>query len=462
MATSILWFRRDLRLNDNQALNAALEDGNDILPVYVIDELDAGGASRWWLHHSLASLRTSLHRYNAELLILSGDPVEHLLDLVDTCDATRVVCSARYEEAARAQEDALDDKLPDGVSLVVTANYLVNEPNTVCTQSGDPYKVFTPFYKAAKKLPAPDGPGELPSPIRSIEPPVESDSEAFENLLPTPNWADSFDSIWTPGEDGAQARVDNLSNIASDYGDERDRPDHDGTSRLSPHLHFGEVSVNTVWHRLQRIDNSEPLLRQLYWRDFSYQLLSQYPKLSEKPLREEFEKFPWRDDKEGLKRWQKGQTGYPIVDAGMRQLWNTGWMHNRVRMITASFLVKHLLIHWKHGAAWFVDTLVDADPANNSAGWQWVAGCGTDAAPYFRIFNPILQGEKFDPLGDYVREWVPELERLPKKFIHEPWTADEDELKSCNVVLGEDYPKPIVDHKTARQRALDAYDEIKD
>ncbi len=455
MRPAIVWFRRDLRLADNPALNRAVDSGRPVLPVYVIDELDTGGAARWWLHGSLSALRDDLAKLGGGLRVLSGDPATVLPELAASIEAEVIYCSHRYESDAQAQLVRLRSSLPESVRLNAAHGGLLTEPGTVVTGSGSVFKVFTPFYRTASRVMVPEP--ETRSPDNFHPASREPDDEALASLLPRLDWADGFGDVWQPGEAAAQARLDAATGKAPDYGELRDRPDLEGTSRLSPHMHFGELSVRDTWHRLSNAENAEPLIRQLYWREFSYHLLVENPHMPSEPLRQEFADFPWVEDDDLLKIWQKGLTGYPIVDAGMRQLWKTGWMHNRVRMIVASFLVKHLLVPWQHGADWFLDTLVDADLANNSAGWQWVAGCGTDATPYFRIFNPITQGKKFDVTGDYVREFVPELARVPFKFIHDPWNAPPEVLAASGVRLGEDYPHPIVDHPEARQRALDAY-----
>jgi deoxyribodipyrimidine photo-lyase len=464
----ILWFRRNLRLHDNAALCAAADSGRPVVAVYVSDALDAGGASRWWLHHSLSRLDAGLQHHGAGLVIRSGDPVEVLPSLVEATGAVSVFYSRRYEPDARAQEQALEKALADRCDLCGVDDGLLLHPDSVLTGSGTLYKVFTPFWRNATGRGEPERPAAKPAELAITAGGLDRGDIRELALLPAgTDWAGGLRETWTPGENGAFERLDAACEIAANYDEDRDRPDIDGTSRLSPHLHFGELSPRQVWHDIHSAappggrKGAEALLRQLYWRDFSAYLLYHFPRLPEEPLREEFRDFPWTDDPEGLKAWQRGRTGYPIVDAGMRQLWETGWMHNRVRMIVASFLVKDLLLPWQAGADWFLDTLVDADLANNSAGWQWVAGCGTDAAPYFRIFNPVLQGKKFDPLGDYVRRWVPELERLPAKLIQEPWKADVDEQKAANVVIGEDYPAPIVDHGDARDLALQAYRAVR-
>ena len=468
MSPVILWFRRNLRLHDNPALCAAVESGRPILPIYVSDELDQGGASRWWLHHSLASLNAALEDHGSGLVIRCGRPEELLPRIVDNTGATAVFFSRRYEPVARAQESALERVFDGTCELHGFDDSLIRHPRSVMTQTGTPYKVFTPFWKAASGPGEPEKPVPKPLAFETTTSGLDAGSIDDLELLPTaPDWAGGLRETWTPGEEGAFGRLDDACSIAGDYDKQRDRPDLEGTSRLSPHLHFGELSPRQVWHDIRSATSAsgqqgpDALLRQLYWRDFSAYLLYHFPHLPDAPLREEFSHFPWADDAEGLRAWQLGRTGYPIVDAGMRQLWATGWMHNRVRMIVASFLVKDLLVHWQAGADWFLDTLVDADLANNSASWQWVAGCGTDAAPYFRIFNPVLQGKKFDPMGDYVRHWVPELDRLPVKFIQEPWKAGIDVQSAANVVIGEDYPAPIVDHGAARDLALESYRAIR-
>jgi deoxyribodipyrimidine photo-lyase len=464
MTPVILWFRRNLRLHDNLALRAAADTGRPIIPVYLSDQLDTGGASQWWLHHSLCRLDETLREHGSGLVIRSGEPQDILPDIIDATGAESVFFSRRYAPKARAQEHALEQALDAGCELCGFDDSLIRHPDSVMTQSGTPYKVFTPFWKAAAGDGEPAEPAARPDGFETTRAGLDSgDIDALELLPTAPDWAGGLRETWTPGEAGAFERLEAACSVAADYDKHRDRPDLDGTSRLSPHLHFGELSPRQVWHDIRSLaptgggKGAEALLRQLYWRDFSAYLLYHFPRLPEEPLREEFRRFPWTDDPDGLKAWQRGRTGYPIVDAGMRQLWATGWMHNRVRMVVASFLVKDLLVPWQTGADWFLDTLVDADLANNAAGWQWVAGCGTDAAPYFRIFNPVLQGRKFDPAGDYVRHWVPELERMPPKFIHEPWKADRDEQRAANVVIGEDYPEPIVNHGDAWDAALEAY-----
>ena len=451
MKPVLLWFRRNLRVADNAALTAAAESGCPVIPVYIRTEGDRGGASSWWLHHSLVSLDHELRGLGSKLVICSGEPADVLQDLL------------------AAEEALVDSRLDDQIDIEAFDDSLLHHPNSVHTQSNTPYRVFTPFWKAASALGEPSAPLPVPSSIEAAARSPESLSIEDLGLLPkTPDWAQGLRDTWAPGEPGGLHRLDELGSVVQYYGEHRDRPDLDATSRLSPHLHFGEVSVRQVWQAVRGIEarqraskGAEALLRQLYWRDFSTYLLFHFPDLPDQPLRDEFRDFPWMDDAAGLRAWQQGMTGYPIVDAGMRQLWSSGWMHNRVRMIAASFLVKDLLVPWQQGADWFLDTLVDADLANNSASWQWVAGCGTDAAPYFRIFNPVLQGKKFDPEGAYVRRWIPELAELPNDVIHEPWKASEPLLADAGIELGNHYPRPIVDHGAARDHALAAYQAIR-
>ncbi|NND65941.1 MAG: deoxyribodipyrimidine photo-lyase, partial [Gammaproteobacteria bacterium] len=344
------------------------------------------------------------------------------------------------------------------------------EPDVIRNQSGSPYKVFTPFWKACCAATEPHLPRPAPKQLRPFDRILPSANLDDWQLLPTnPNWATGIAATWQPGEQSAHQRLQQFVNESmADYKEGRDRPDKSLTSRLSPYLHFGEITPRQIWHVVQpyldRADHeagARCFLSEIGWREFSYHLLFHFSDFPEQPFRKNFLSFPWVKNDEALERWQLGQTGYPMVDAGMRELWHTGWMHNRIRMIAASFLVKHLLIHWQAGETWFWDTLVDADLASNSASWQWVAGCGADAAPYFRIFNPITQGQKFDPDGAYVKQWIPEIAQLSTKYIHAPWQAPAQELKDAGVKLGDNYPEPIVDHSEARQRALAAFEQAK-
>jgi deoxyribodipyrimidine photo-lyase len=453
----ILWFRRNLRLHDNLALCAAADTGRPVVPVYISDDLDAGGASCWWLHHSLRALDAALREHGSGLVVRNGEPAEVLPELVDATGAEAVYFSRRYEPQARAQESSIEKALDGRCEISGFRDGVIRHPDSVMTQSGTPYKVFTPFWKAASAPGEPEQPRSRPAQLDTTTAGLDSGNIDDLELLPVgPDWAGGLRETWAPGEKGASERLDAACAIAGDYDEHRDRPDLEGTSRLSPHLHFGELSPRQVWHDVRSATaasgqkGADALLRQLYWRDFSTYLLYHFPRLPDEPLREEFRQFPWTDDPEGLEAWQRGRTGYPIVDAGMRQLWATGWMHNRVRMIAASFLIKHLLIDWRVGEQWFWDTLVDADYASNGANWQWVAGTGVDSNMFVRIMAPLSQSEKFDAAG-YIRTYVPELARLDEPYIHDP--ADHMRGK---------YPARIVEHRQGRERALEAYKVMKD
>jgi len=480
VSTAIIWFRRDLRLADNPALQALLADGHLPVAVYIHDEPDPdwrlGAASAWWLHHSLVALKQSLQKLGSDLLILSGDAQQRLSKLIDQTGAGAVYWNRSYEPALLKRDAAIKTCLKQrGIDVCSYSASLLREPWQLLKKDGTPYRVFTPFWKSLYKI----------GPSRNIVTTVEgvpalpkgkqAESLTIESLglLPTVAWDKTFYTHWQPGEDGAWHALEIFCETRLiRYKTDRDSPKISGTSGLSAHLHFGEISPLQLWHSLLNwsateaspgtLSAVEAWLRQLGWREFSHHLLYHFPHTSLQPLDTRFERFPWRTDyADTLTRWQKGQTGIPIVDAGMRELWATGVMHNRVRMITASLLTKNLCIPWQEGARWFWDTLLDADLANNSMGWQWTAGSGADAAPFFRIFNPVLQGEKFDPAGVYVRRWVPELANLGNKFIHQPWAAGPDTLKHAGIRLGREYPEPVVDLKTSRRQALAAWDRVK-
>lgn len=453
----IVWFRHDLRVADHPALAAAAASGQPVLPLYIHDDETpgiwrAGGASRWWLHHSLASLSRELGRLGAPLVIRAGAAADVLPALVRETGAQAVYWNRGYEPYAVARDTALKAALKTaGVDVQSFKGTSLFEPWEITTGSGTPYRVFTPFYKAclakANQIGAP-----LPAPATLNGFAANGCALNDLGLLPAIPWDTGFAPIWTPGETGAWARLTAfMAGPMDGYKTARDFPAIEATSRLSPHLHFGEISHRAVWHAAGPLASSAAFLRELAWREFSIHLLHYNPALPETPLQPKFAAFPWQTNPDHLQAWQRGMTGYPIVDAGMRELWQTGWMHNRVRMIVGSFLVKHLLLPWQAGEAWFWDCLVDADLANNAASWQWIAGCGADAAPYFRVFNPILQGVKFDPEGAYVRRYVPELASMPAKYIHTPW---ESGIKT-------NYPAPVVDHAFGRMRALDAYQSLK-
>ena len=473
-APVIVWFRQDLRLSDNPALQAAAATGSPVIAVYILDD-DApgcwrrGGASRWWLHHSLASLSADINALGGRMVLLKGPAKAQLDALIKETGAQAVFWNRMYEPWARDRDETIKSALKEaGLKARSFNGSLIVEPWDIATKTGNPYKVFTPFWKSLKADHVPAEPTGRPDALRFHSHDGGLSLEALE-LLPTrPDWSGGLKENWTPGEAAAHGRLGQfLKDSVSAYSDRRNLPGERGTSRLSPHLHFGEISPRQVWHAVKRsghgdTEGADVYLSEIAWREFSYNLLYHFPTLPEANFQSRFDAFEWDDNAEALKAWQKGQTGYPIVDAGMRELWATGWMHNRVRMIVASFLIKDLFLHWRHGEDWFWDTLVDADLASNAASWQWTAGSGADAAPYFRVFNPVGQSEKFDPNGEYLRKWIPELADLPSKVIHAPWTADRSVLSRAGVRLGETYPRPIVDHGEARKRALAAFEKIKD
>jgi deoxyribodipyrimidine photo-lyase len=473
----IVWFRESLRLSDHPALAAAAERGQPVVCLFVMDDESPGlrprgGATRWWLAQSLKSLRASLRAIGSDLVIRRGPAARVVPALARDSNAAAVF----WNDIAQAPQRAVARDVGEALTMLGIESQgfsddLLVDPARLRNKEGRTMRVFTPFWKRVLALG--DPPQPLPSP-KSLPPVAGISGLAVDELglEPTrPDWAGGLRETWLsnvsePGERGAQARLAAfLQTDVKTYVGDRDRPDRDGTSRLSPHLRFGELSPRQVWHAGRFAAAEHPstaagidkFMSELGWREFSRHLLYDVPDLATRNLQASFDAFPWRQDAVALHAWQRGRTGYPIVDAGMRQLWHSGTMHNRVRMVVASFLVKHLLIDWREGERWFWDTLVDADAGSNPASWQWVAGSGADAAPYFRVFNPVLQGEKFDPGGAYVRRWVPELAGLSAPLIHRPWSATPLELASAGVTLDGNYPAPIVDHKAARERALAAY-----
>jgi len=469
---TIIWFRQDLRLRDNPALMAAIETGQPILPIYVLDDENSeewamGAASRWWLHHSLMSLNKSL---DGHLRLYHGNATEIIHNLIEEADAKQLYWNRCYEPWRITRDKKIKSTLrKEGVDVHDFNGSLLFEPYSVLKQDGTPYKVFTPFYHKGclERNPEPQKPISSPTNISFYQGHNVTCVDDLK-LLPSIPWDKGMMKAWDIGEETAQNQLHHfLDNGLSDYKEGRNFPAKNNVSRLSPYLHFGEISPRDVWHKTKAAmdlhdlkDDGEHFLREVCWREFSNNLLYHFPDLPRQNLQKKFDHFPWHHDPDALVAWQKGMTGYPIIDAGMRELWHTGYMHNRVRMIVGSFLVKNLLLHWRHGEEWFWDTLVDADLANNSASWQWIAGCGADAAPYFRVFNPVTQGQKFDKEGDYIRQYVPEIAALPDKYLNCPWEAPHDILDHCGIVLGKTYPKPIVDLKGSRERALDAFKTI--
>ena len=468
--TALLWLRRDLRLADNPALHHALQEARQVIPVFIHapDEespWQPGAASLWWLHHSLSALQRDIKILGSRLIIRRGNSLATLQQLIEETGATLVCWNRLYEPAVIARDTNIKTTLKDQDIAVSSHNAaLLFEPWEVRNQQDKPFRVFTPFWKhcqtrlSQQPLPLPR-PETLPAAAAALP----SLSLAELKLLPTIPWDAGMREHWQPGEAGAHALLQTfIDTAAQNYKTERDRPDKPGTSRLSPHLHFGEISPRQIVAELSAQNvAADAYVRELGWREFSHHLLYHFPHTSDKPLDERFGNFPWDKNAAGLKAWQRGQTGVPLVDAGMRELWHTGIMHNRVRMVVASFLTKNLRLHWLEGARWFWDTLVDADLPNNTQGWQWTAGCGADAAPYFRVFNPVLQAERFDPQFAYIRNWLPELARLPDKWIARPWDAPAAELSKAGIELGRHYPAPIVDLGFSREAALIAYGQIK-
>ena len=460
----IIWLRRDLRLADNPALHAGVQSGKPLILLY-IDETNRGralgAASKVWLHHSLISLSNSISEKGGQLILRRGPAADVLNDIIAQTGADEVHWNRRYEGWAREIDQALKSNLKSrGLKVESHKANLLSEPWEVATKTGGFYKVFTPFWRAARASFTVDPDLPVPMNLNSFRG-LGSDKVTDWNLLPASlDWGNKIMTYHNAGEVHAMGRLKRfLAGPVGQYDLQRDRPDNEvGTSKLSPHLAFGEISPRQIWNAAYGIGgDSDKFLSEIGWREFSYTLLFYNPDLARENYKPDFDKFPWDRDSAKVEAWRRGQTGYPFVDAGMRELWQTGWQHNRVRMVCASFLIKHLLTDWRVGEAWYWDTLLEADPASNAASWQWVAGSGADASPYFRIFNPFTQGEKFDPNGDYVRKYIPELAKLPRKYIHQPWIAPPDILSQAGVQLGKTYPKPIVDHKTARELALQSY-----
>jgi len=467
----IVWLRRDLRLGDNPALCRACSEADRVIPVYIhAPEEEApwepGAASRWWLHHSLRALERDLESQGSRLIIRRGDSLSMLRLLCEQTGARAVYWNRLYDPATVARDSRTKRALGAmGIAVQTFPGYLLREPWEVTTAAGSPYKVFTPYCRASFALGDPfEPPMQDPAALAPASGATGDGVDALD-LLPRLRWDAGFYDYWRPGEAGAWRRVDSFVKLfAAGYDTARDQPGVDGISRLSPHLHFGELSPRALWHAVRQglgerglEDAALPYLRQLLWRDFAHQLLFHFPDITARNFKPSFDNYPWRQDSAAVKAWKRGVTGIPLVDAGMRELWHTGFMHNRVRMNAASFLTKNAGVHWLTGARWFWETLVDANLANNTMGWQWVAGSGPDAAPYFRIFNPVTQAQRFDPQGLYARHWIPKIAGLPDKYIHAPWTASAAMLADAGIELGRDYPRPVLDLKQSRQLALEQY-----
>ena len=475
MKTSILlWFRIDLRLSDNPALQNAINLNRPIIPIYIHDDEDAsqrklGEASKWWLFHSLKNLSLELNGIGSRLLYFSGKAEKNIQKIINETNSDTVMWNRRYEPWAIKRDALIKEKLNNqGIKVASFNSNLLFEPWKIKSKIGNPLKVFTPFKNALLSKNLNSKIIKEPKNILSPKSWPTSLNLYDLKLLDKNNWSDKFDKIWKPGNKEAKLKLDLfIKNRISNYDNNRNIPGLEGTSKLSPHLRFGEISPKEIFETIHfnvakhHLKSIETFKSEIIWREFAHNLLWLFPKIHNKSIKKKFENFKWNYNKKNFDLWTKGLTGYPIVDAGMRELWSTGWMHNRVRMIAASFLTKHLLLPWQLGETWFWNTLIDADPASNPSGWQWVAGCGADAAPYFRIFNPILQGQKFDPKGIYIKKFLPELKTLSPKFIHEPWKADSAILKNSDINLGETYPLPIVDHQFSRKRALKQYADIK-
>ncbi|MDJ0448560.1 deoxyribodipyrimidine photo-lyase [Methylocystis sp. JR02] len=470
MAPAIVWFRNDLRLDDNPALMAAARSGAPLVALYVLDDDSAGawrmgGASRWWLHHSLSSLAADLARLGVSLILRRGRAEFALEAVIAETGASAAYWNRLYEPWAMRRDSEIKAILHGrGLAVESFNGPLLFEPAHMRNRQGETFKVFSPFWRACLAAGGPPAPLPAPTKLDAAPAPASDRLDDWSLLPKKPDWARGLRDAWKPGEASARARLsDFVKNHVVGYKVARDDLAGQGVSRLSPHLHFGEISPRRVWAEVMQSAGEAglPYLRELGWREFFHHLLVANPEMPERALDRRFDGFPWRDDPSALEAWRRGRTGYPLVDAAMRELWLTGFMHNRARMVAASFLVKHLLLPWQEGARWFWDTLVDADLANNSGNWQWVAGCGADAAPYFRVFNPVLQGAKFDADGAYVRRFVPELAGLESRWIHRPWEAPAHVLAAAGVTLGETYPLPIVDHAAARARALAAFEAMR-
>lgn len=472
MKKIIVWFRKDLRLHDNPALWEAAQQGM-IIPVFIWSDEDEDMTSevgKWWLHHSLIALKDKLESINLPLVIRRGNSLVELTSIYKQTKADAVFFGERYEPEASRRDGVITKNLQfNGIEVRSFTSNLLFSPNDILNQKNEPYKVFTAYWKRTM-CETVNRPLPIPVDIIAYDQPLQSLKVEELYLLPANPWHEKFHKYWEPGEEGAIERWEQFTDDGlSRYVGGRDIPSADSVSLLSPYIACGDISVRAIWHSAKGLNETkvymhtsiEGFLRQLIWREFAYHQIIHFPTMLHLPLRERFKGFPWQGSDEELVTWQRGMTGYPLVDAGMRELRETGAIHNRVRMVVASFLVKHLLISWVDGFNWFKETLVDFDAASNAMGWQWVAGSGIDAAPYFRIFNPIIQSKNFDPDGLYIRKWVPELSKLPSKNIHEPWKASTTILQESAIIIGDTYPLPMIDHAFARGRALEAYAQVK-
>lgn len=473
---ALVWFRRDLRLTDNPALLYALQSATVVIPVYIHDpEAEApwcsGAASQWWLHHSLKKLDESLRSIGSQLIVRRGNSLVVLRELISQTGASLITWNRLYEPTCIARDTQIKQALREqGLEVHSDNSALLFEPWIVKTKQQTPFKVFTPFWRSCQlqlqELPTPLA---APSHINTSTNQITSLPVAALELLPTIKWYRGFETRWSPGEQAALQQVNQFTTLPIGlYATRRDHPAESGTSSLSPHLHFGEIGPRQILAAVRAAElntaanqSAEVFIKELGWREFAHHLIYHFPQTTDQPLDTRFNNFPWQQDTKLLSAWHKGRTGVPLVDAGMRELWHTGWMHNRVRMIVASFLTKNLRMHWLHGARWFWDTLVDANLANNTLGWQWTAGCGADAAPYFRVFNPVVQAERFDPDGLYIRKWIPEIAKLENRWIACPWQAPESELIRAQIKLGQDYPRPVMDLSESREQALSAYQSMR-
>jgi len=469
--SGIFWFRNDLRLNDNFALMELIKACDKIIPIFIIDKNDnLGSASKWWLHHSLESLNNSLALKNSKLYVFSGDPIDIIKKLIDNYKIDKVFWNRLYDQYSVKRDTNIIKLLNQSkVEVLTYKGLLLNEPWKIKNKSNAFFKVFTPFWKTCLEEMKPIYLFKAPKKINTLFFNIK-DSKTKEDYKLFPKnskWTKKISNYWLPGEHHALVNFKNFKNkIIEKYDDGRDRPDKNYTSKLSPHLHFGEISPERIFEEVRKmkfinIGSQKKFLSEIGWREFSYNLLFNYPNIRSEPIQKKFIKFPWKNNLSYLNAWKEGKTGFPIIDAGMRQLYETGWMHNRVRMIVGSFLCKNLLLHWKEGEKWFFDSLVDADLGSNSAGWQWIAGCGADAAPYFRIFNPITQSLKFDSKGEYVKKYVSELRHIPSNQVHSPWELSQVDQEKFKCIIGKDYPKPIVNLSDSRDKALKAFASIK-